>query len=175
MAFWALQFVTCARVHYARHTVCASDDGNGARAQILVHGLHANMVVAGAGGVGCDGGYGAVVVMAGYIASDEYAAGERVQHGVDPTTGCEEGACDAEEEIGHPYAGHCDHAAYGDGQGEDHVHGRVHDHEFCGARQLVRAVVVHDASEAAAEVDEDVAVDGDGAELNDEDPQIVQP
>jgi hypothetical protein len=45
----------------------------------------------------------------------------------------------------------------------------LHDHEFCRSMQL-GGIIVHDAANATAQVEENVCVDNDCSEFDDEDP-----
>ena len=113
------------------------------------------------------------VLRCGDLIGDEDSTCQCVEKGVDPAAGCEQRARDAEEDIRHGRTGHGDHAADCDGECENDVDSWVHDHEFCCASEL-GGVIVDDASDAAAQVDEDVSIDGYCAEFDDKNPQVVE-
>jgi hypothetical protein len=112
------------------------------------------------------------MVVAAQIRANKHPPRERIKHRIDPTTRRQKAPRNAEKQIRHINTSHSHHSTHSDGQREQDVDGGVHDHELRGAREL-RGVVVDDAAEAAAQMEEDVAVDGDGAEFDDEDPEVV--
>jgi len=105
---------------------------------------------------------------------DQDAACEGVEDGVDPAARREKGTCDYEEGIWKCFPSHGNHSSHCDWEGQGQIGDGIQDHELSSPGQF-RSVVGYDASNAATEVDEDMAINCNGAKLDNEYPEVMQP